>query len=49
MQRLNVKNEIKRRLKLADDTSYPDLKGLDVIVVDDGILTDSAMKAALLQ
>src|SRR5665647_3635331 len=34
------KREIKRRLKLyRQDTSYPDLKGLDVIVVDDGIAT----------
>jgi predicted phosphoribosyltransferase len=29
------------------DASYPDLKGLDVIVVDDGIATGSTMKAAL--
>jgi len=42
------KREIKRRLKLyRQDTSYPDLKGLDVIVVDDGIATGSTMKAAL--
>ena len=42
------KQEIKRRLKLyRQDTSYPDLKGLDVIVVDDGIATGSTMKAAL--
>jgi putative phosphoribosyl transferase len=42
------KMEIKRRLKLyRQDTSYPDLKGLDVIVVDDGIATGSTMKAAL--
>jgi predicted phosphoribosyltransferase len=42
------KNEIERRLKLyRQDTSYPELKGLDVIVVDDGIATGSTMKAAL--
>jgi putative phosphoribosyl transferase len=42
------KKEIERRLKLyRQDTSYPILKGLDVIVVDDGIATGSTMKAAL--
>ncbi len=42
------KQEIGRRLKLyRQDTSYPNLKGLDVIVVDDGIATGSTMKAAL--
>ena len=42
------KQEIERRLKLyRQDTSYPNLKGLDVIVVDDGIATGSTMKAAL--
>jgi putative phosphoribosyl transferase len=42
------KQEINRRLKFyKQDTSYPDLKGLDVIVVDDGIATGSTMKAAL--
>ena len=42
------KQEIDRRLKLyRQDTSYPNLKGLDVIVVDDGIATGSTMKAAL--
>ena len=42
------KQEIRRRLKLyRQDASYPDLKGLDVIVVDDGIATGSTMKAAL--
>ena len=42
------KKEISRRLKLyKQDASYPDLKGLDVIVVDDGIATGSTMKAAL--
>ncbi len=42
------KQEIKRRFKLyRQNTSYPDLKGLDVIVVDDGIATGSTMKAAL--
>ena len=42
------KKEIERRLKLyRQETSYPNLKGLDVIVVDDGIATGSTMKAAL--
>ena len=42
------KHEIGRRLKLyRQDSSYPNLKGLDVIVVDDGIATGSTMKAAL--
>jgi predicted phosphoribosyltransferase len=42
------KQEIGRRLKLyRQDASYPNLKGLDVIVVDDGIATGSTMKAAL--
>ena len=42
------RHEIGRRLKLyRQDASYPDLKGLDVIVVDDGIATGSTMKAAL--
>jgi len=42
------KHEIRRRLKLyRQDASYPNLKGLDVIVVDDGIATGSTMKAAL--
>ncbi len=42
------KQEIQRRLKLyRQDTSYPNLKGLDVIVADDGIATGSTMKAAL--
>jgi predicted phosphoribosyltransferase len=42
------KQEIERRLKLyRQETSYPDLKGFDVIVVDDGIATGSTMKAAL--
>ncbi len=42
------KREIERRLKVyRQDTSYPNLKGLDVIVVDDGIATGSTMKAAL--
>jgi putative phosphoribosyl transferase len=42
------KQEINRRLKFyRQDTSYPNLKGLDVIVVDDGIATGSTMKAAL--
>jgi putative phosphoribosyl transferase len=42
------KKEIRRRLELyRQDISYPNLKGLDVIVVDDGIATGSTMKAAL--
>jgi putative phosphoribosyl transferase len=42
------KQEIDRRLKLyRQETSYPDLKGFDVIVVDDGLATGSTMKAAL--
>lgn len=42
------KQEIQRRLRLyRQDTTYPNLKGLDVIVVDDGIATGSTMKAAL--
>jgi putative phosphoribosyl transferase len=42
------KQEIGRRLKLyRQDASYPNLKGFDVIVVDDGIATGSTMKAAL--
>ncbi|HLN89634.1 MAG TPA: phosphoribosyltransferase [Candidatus Binatia bacterium] len=42
------KKEIQRRLRLyRQDTTYPNLKELDVIVVDDGIATGSTMKAAL--
>ncbi len=42
------KREIERRLKVyRQDTPYPNLKGLDVIIVDDGIATGSTMKAAL--
>jgi putative phosphoribosyl transferase len=42
------KQEIHRRLKLyRQDARYPDVKGLDVIIVDDGIATGSTMKAAL--
>jgi len=42
------KHEIERRLKMyRKDEPYPDLKGKDVIVVDDGIATGSTMKAAL--
>jgi predicted phosphoribosyltransferase len=42
------KQEIERRLKVyRQDTPYPTLKGLDVIIVDDGIATGSTMKAAL--
>ena len=42
------KQEIGRRLTLyRQDASYPNIKGLDVIVVDDGIATGSTMKAAL--
>jgi putative phosphoribosyl transferase len=42
------KQEIFRRLRLyRQDASYPDVKEMDVIVVDDGIATGSTMKAAL--
>ena len=42
------KQEIQRRLETyRQDSSYPNLKGFDVIVVDDGIATGSTMKAAL--
>jgi len=42
------KMEIHRRLKLyRQNVSYPEVKGLDVIIVDDGIATGSTMKAAL--
>jgi predicted phosphoribosyltransferase len=42
------KREIERRLKVyRPDTPYPNLMGLDVIIVDDGIATGSTMKAAL--
>ena len=42
------KQEIRRRLETyRQDSSYPNLKGFDVIVVDDGIATGSTMKAAL--
>jgi putative phosphoribosyl transferase len=42
------KREIQRRLKLyRQETSYPYIEGLDVIVVDDGVATGSTMKAAL--
>jgi predicted phosphoribosyltransferase len=44
----NQKLEIQRRMRLyRKDAPYPDLKGRDVIVVDDGIATGSTMKAAL--
>jgi putative phosphoribosyl transferase len=42
------KSEIERRLKVyRGNELYPNLKGRDVIVVDDGIATGSTMKAAL--
>jgi predicted phosphoribosyltransferase len=42
------KQEIERRLKMyRQNEPYPNLKGRDVIVVDDGIATGSTMKAAL--
>ncbi len=42
------KTEIQRRLKLyRQGAAPPDLKRLDVIIVDDGIATGSTMKAAL--
>jgi putative phosphoribosyl transferase len=42
------KNEIERRLKTyRGNEPYPNLRGRDVIIVDDGIATGSTMKAAL--
>ncbi len=42
------KSEIERRLKVyRGNEPYPNLKGRDVIAVDDGIATGSTMKAAL--
>jgi putative phosphoribosyl transferase len=42
------KHEISRRLELyRQNAGYPDVKGLDVIIVDDGIATGSTVKAAL--
>jgi len=42
------KSEIMRRLKFyRKNEPYPNLKGRDVILVDDGIATGSTMKAAL--
>jgi len=42
------KQEIQRRLKMyRQDAPNPNLKGLNVIIVDDGIATGSTMKAAL--
>jgi len=42
------KREIERRLKMyRQSETYPNLKGRDVIIVDDGIATGSTMKAAL--
>ncbi|MGA2681982.1 MAG: phosphoribosyltransferase [Candidatus Bathyarchaeia archaeon] len=42
------KKEIERRLKMyRQNEPYPELKGKDVIIVDDGIATGSTMKAAL--
>ena len=42
------KHEIERRLKIyRSKRTYPNLKGKDVIIVDDGIATGSTMKAAL--
>ena len=42
------RQEILRRMKFYRQTApYPNLKGLDVIIVDDGIATGSTMKAAL--
>jgi len=42
------KHEIERRLKMyRKNEPYPNLKGRDVIIVDDGIATGSTMKAAL--
>jgi putative phosphoribosyl transferase len=40
--------EIKRRLKVyRGDTPFPTLKGLHVIIVDDGVATGATVKAAL--
>jgi len=42
------RGEIKRRLKVyRPNEPSPNVKGLDVILVDDGIATGSTMKAAL--
>ena len=42
------KQEIERRLKFyRQNEPYPNLRGQDVIIVDDGIATGSTMKAAL--
>ena len=42
------KHEIERRLTMyRQNEPYPNLKGKDVIIVDDGIATGSTMKAAL--
>jgi putative phosphoribosyl transferase len=42
------KREIERRLKFyRKNEPYPNLRGQDVIIVDDGIATGSTMKAAL--
>jgi predicted phosphoribosyltransferase len=42
------KTEIERRLQMyRQNEPYPNLKGRDVLVVDDGIATGSTMKAAL--
>ena len=42
------KHEIERRLKMyRQGEPYPNLKGMEVILVDDGIATGSTMKAAL--
>jgi predicted phosphoribosyltransferase len=42
------KQEIERRLKMyRQNQPYPNLKGRNVIIVDDGIATGSTMKAAL--
>jgi predicted phosphoribosyltransferase len=42
------KHEIERRLKMyRQNQPYPNLRDLDVIIVDDGIATGSTMKAAL--
>jgi putative phosphoribosyl transferase len=44
----NQRLEIQRRMRLyRQNAPYPNLKGRDVIVVDDGIATGSTMKAAL--
>ncbi|MHC4308178.1 MAG: phosphoribosyltransferase [Planctomycetota bacterium] len=49
MESQRQKTEIDRRLRVyKGESKIPDLTGLDVIVVDDGIATGATMKAALI-